>query len=271
MEMESKDLYNYAVRLMENVKLVEPNLVSGRDAEFCVMITDRQHVFAGVTSVKISAGQLMRACPEYNAIMALSQTDEDKVDQLITISFATREVSQPCESCIKLLCETNPENRFTDIYIAANRSVKAIELLAPGSLGPEDQFDPEGESTEDAMAEFEVPDPAEFETPAPEAPEVPAAQAALDIDGFEIPPEMAMPASVQGEPDPSFTGTVKPDDKPSIESVFADLENEFVNAQAEPDPARTFTEQTEEEDAAGEPNEFAEEPNEFAQETPAPA
>ena len=124
-----KEFYNLAVKLMENIKRIEPNLTSSHDAELCVLLTDQQHIYAGIAGVKISAGQLMRACPEFNAIMAMIPEGENRVLKLITVSFAKREVSQPCVGCLNLLLRINPENRDTNIYVASNRCASAYSLI----------------------------------------------------------------------------------------------------------------------------------------------
>lgn len=153
-----KEFYNFAVRMMESIRQVEPNLVSGHDAELCVLMTDSQQIYAGVTGVKVSAGQLMRACPEYNAIMAMIPEGESRVVKLITVTFARRTVSQPCEGCLELLGRVNEENRDTQIYIAANRSVPAYELFP--ALAAED------ESSDAVQAEERAESPMEEENAA---------------------------------------------------------------------------------------------------------
>ncbi len=127
--MESKDFYNQAIKLMNDIKNIEPQLVSGSDSELCVLTTDKQTVYAGITSVKISDGKIMRACPEFNAIMTMIAAGEITVEKLITISFNSKEVSQPCPECVKLLCDTNPDNRDTEIYVSPNQVSKASELF----------------------------------------------------------------------------------------------------------------------------------------------
>ena len=124
-----KEFYNLAVKLMENIGQLEPNLVAARDAELCVLMTESQQIYAGITGVKISAGQLMRACPEYNAIMAMIPEGETRVLKLITVSFAHHEVSQPCEGCLELLCRVNKENINTEIFTTMNSTVTALELM----------------------------------------------------------------------------------------------------------------------------------------------
>ncbi|MDE5885251.1 MAG: hypothetical protein K2H29_09300 [Oscillospiraceae bacterium] len=131
--MESKDFYHQAIQFMNDIKNIEPQLVSGSDSEFCLLKTDKQTIYAGVTSVRIRNGQIMRACPEFNAVMTMIASGETTVEELITVSFSSKEVSQPCPECLKLLCDTDPENKDTEIYVAPNQHVKASELLSPGA------------------------------------------------------------------------------------------------------------------------------------------
>ena len=54
--MESKEFYNLAVKLMEDMKTKEPQLVSSSDSELCVLVTaEKQAVYAGVTRKKSMA------------------------------------------------------------------------------------------------------------------------------------------------------------------------------------------------------------------------
>ena len=169
-----KEFYNLAVKLMENIKRIEPNLTSSHDAELCVLLTDQQHIYAGIAGVKISAGQLMRACPEFNAIMAMIPEGESRVLKLITVSFAKKEVSQPCKGCLNLLLRINPENRDTNIYIATNRCASAYSLIPEEERnGLEDIVSfgvravPEI-SKQEKRAPQPVPEPRKQEIPKPE-------------------------------------------------------------------------------------------------------
>ncbi len=130
--METKEFYDLAVKLMEDIKITEPQLVSGSDSELCVLVTEKsQAVYAGVTSVKAEAGTIMRSCPEFNAIMAMLPSGETLVEKLMTVSFSTKEISQPCSECFKLLYRVNPKNKETQVFVAQDKSVKAEELLVP--------------------------------------------------------------------------------------------------------------------------------------------
>ncbi|MBE6875772.1 MAG: hypothetical protein E7496_03460 [Ruminococcus sp.] len=133
--METKEFYNLAVKLMEDIKIKEPQLVSGSDSELCVLVTaEKQAVYAGVTSVKVNAGQIMRSCPEFNAIMTMIPEGETLVEKLLTVSFSTLEVSQPCAECLKLLYRVNKDNKDTEVFVAQDKTTKAAELLAPDTV-----------------------------------------------------------------------------------------------------------------------------------------
>ena len=203
-----KEFYNLAVKLMDNIRQLEPNLVSAHDSELCVLMTDTDQIYAGIAGVKISAGQLMRACPEYNAIMAAISEGESRVKKLITVSFGRREVSQPCEGCLALLGRVNRLNRDTAIYIATNRAVPASDLLP------------------DLAVEETVPEPEVVFAEEPETVVVPEAEAPAAPDAVEE------TAQQPNEPVNEFVESV---------NEFAESMNEFA------EPVNEFAEQTPEE------------------------
>lgn len=201
-----KEFYHLAVRLMDNISRVEPNLVSGHDAEMCVILTDRQHVYAGITGVRISSGQLMRACPEFNAIMSMFPSGETRVEKMITVSFADHRVSSPCEGCLELLLRVDPANADTLIYDRSNHYITASELSA-GYAIHDRLTDPfvqlgnipavEKEAAAEAAPQNEFDAPNAFEVSAEEEPPVPT----LDSAAFEAPiapPEEFVPADAFG-------------------------------------------------------------------------
>ena len=124
-----KHFYNNAVRIMGDIRRLEPSLVSARDSELCVLLTENGTTYAGVTSLKVVSGQLMTSCPEFNAIMAMVPEGESRVRQLITISFARKTVSIPCEDCLKLMLRIDPHNADSLIFDAANHAVTVRDML----------------------------------------------------------------------------------------------------------------------------------------------
>lgn len=177
--MEAKEFYQFAVQLMQNTKKAEPQLVSGSDAEFCMIVTAKtQTIYAGVTSVKVEKGKIMRSCPEFNAIMAMFPSKETLIEKLITISFSTMEISQPCESCLELLYMMNPENKNTQIFTAPDKSVCASELS-----NTEEQPESAPEQSESSGFAASAPAAAAPPTAMKPAPKNPLASAS-DFNGF---------------------------------------------------------------------------------------
>ncbi len=231
-----KEFYNLAVKLMDNIRQLEPNLVSARDAELCVLMTESQQIYAGITSVKISAGQLMRACPEYNAIMAMVPEGESRVLKLITVSFSHKEVSQPCEGCLELLCRVNKDNVDTEIYIAANRSVAASELMPELVTDAPEVTVPSAEETAaEAPAEGETAaeTPAEGEAAA-EAPAEGEAAAEAPAEGeaaAEAPAEGEAAAETPAEGEAAAAEKPAEDDKPKDDFAqfgFEEADGDFA-------------------------------------------
>lgn len=253
-----KEFYNLAVKLMDNIRQLEPNLVSSRDAELCVLMTDSEQIYAGITGVKISAGQLMRACPEYNAIMAMIPEGESRVRKLITVSFAHREVSQPCEGCLALLCRVNKENRDTEIYIASNRAVPASELMPEDAeeqtplivpvketaeipvdetFSPADEVIPENERIEtteiiDTTAEEIAEDaqPEEAAESEPAAAEAAAAETAENAEAAEDAPEAQEEEKDEFQ---KFGFEEAENDGSFVDHVEVDSDNPFAEENAE--------------------------------------
>lgn len=215
--MEAKEFYNLAVKLTEDIKNVEPQLVSGSDAELCVLVTaEKQAVYAGVTSVKVSDGKVMRSCPEYNAIMAMLPSGETLIEKLITVSFGSLEVSQPCEDCFQLLYRANQDNQKAQIFTAPDKVIQAAELFAPDASQANEPIPMAGTAAEEASAPAPAPAPEEggfaasapAEAPPPaamnKAPKNPLASAAdfgdFSADGGDFGFEAAEPQPEPEEP-----------------------------------------------------------------------
>ncbi|MCR4645140.1 MAG: hypothetical protein K5695_06995 [Oscillospiraceae bacterium] len=247
-----KDFYNLAVRLMANISRVEPNLVSGHDAEMCVILTDQQHVYAGITGVRISNGQLMRACPEFNAIMSMVPAGESRVDKMITVSFAHHTVSPPCEGCLDLLLRVNADNKDTRIFDGPNHFVYPEALMHDESLSDQlaDMFFFADGNHAIVGGVASIPT-----TPAPAQAPAEEAAAAEETAPAEAAAEEAAPAEEAAETTPAEAATEEAaaaeetaeaveapaEEKAFVEEVVPDEDNPFA-AEVEPDEDNPFAE-----------------------------
>ena len=174
-----KGFYNRALRYMDNIRALEPTLADARDAECCILQTDKGTVYGAITSVKISNGHIMTSCPEFGAIMTMVPEGESRVNRMVTISFARKTVSQPCESCLQLLVRINQENLRTQVLDGANHAVPVADLLGlplpdptveTTAVNAEQAPMPMQEAvTVDAPAAGEIPVQNEFAAEAPAA------------------------------------------------------------------------------------------------------
>ncbi len=207
--MEAKEFYQLAVKLIQDIKTAEPQFVSGTDAQFCMIVTaKKQAVYAGVTSIKVHQGKIMHSCPEYNAISAMTPFGETLIEKMITISFDTMEICQPCEECLNFLYQTNPNNKSTKIFVAPDKAVNASELLPPE----------ESKKEENNGFAVSTPDAAPPPTAMKQAPKNPLASAS-DFGDF---------SDFSGEDGFGFEAA-EPEEEPEEEE-----EQQPVQAQAQP-------------------------------------
>ncbi|MDE6092466.1 MAG: hypothetical protein K2G14_05155 [Ruminococcus sp.] len=126
--MESVELYNKAVLLIEEVRKVSLQTADEKDASVCVIVTSNNEICAGVTGLKISDGKVSKACSEYNAIMSMIASGCVTAEKMITVSCADGSVCCPCGDCIDMLCRADEKNAQCEIAVSAESSVKAFEL-----------------------------------------------------------------------------------------------------------------------------------------------
>ena len=213
-----KGFYNRALRYMDNIRALEPTLADARDAECCILQTDKGTVYGAITSVKISNGHIMTSCPEFGAIMTMVPEGESRVNRMVTISFARKTVSQPCESCLQLLVRINQENLRTQVLDGANHAVPVADLLGlplpdptveATAVNAEQAQMPAQEAVTDeapaaaASAAEEIPVQNEFAAEAPAAGEIPVqnefAAEAPAAEEIPVQNEFAAEAPAAGE------------------------------------------------------------------------
>jgi len=69
--MEINALYTTAKAMIDVVKAERPDAVKGEDSSLCLIATDDEQLFTGITGVKINNTTVSTVCSEYNAIMSM--------------------------------------------------------------------------------------------------------------------------------------------------------------------------------------------------------
>lgn len=163
--MELDALYTKAKSLIDTVKKEKPEAVSYADSALCIIVSDEEELFTGITGISIDKNSVTTTCSEYNAIMSMLVENKINAKQMISVSFADKSILKPCSNCIKLLYRVNSANTACQVVISEKQSVTAESLETSGSS--ENIFDqiPDFNFASDSLANAEhkpLGMPAEF-------------------------------------------------------------------------------------------------------------
>ncbi|MDE5861444.1 MAG: hypothetical protein K2H28_04545 [Ruminococcus sp.] len=125
--MELIELYGKALELVEEVKKFRSQTTE-ENLSLCILVTDTDNIYAGVTGIRISNGAVTTACSEYNALMSMICDGIVCVKQMMTVSFDDNSVCLPCSDCIDVLCRISEENNQCEVAVSVSESVKVYEL-----------------------------------------------------------------------------------------------------------------------------------------------
>jgi cytidine deaminase len=138
--MDSQELYKAAVNTMINnmntVRVSNGDISVFDNMSLCIVISDKQYIYMGNNSTKIEGGSVVNTCAEYEAVSAMVRTGETHIVQMITINYKTNEVVKPCQDCLKMIVETNPENRFCSVIVSPTEVITLNELIEDDSEKP---------------------------------------------------------------------------------------------------------------------------------------
>lgn len=126
--MELVELYNRAVLLIEEVRKFGGYTADGKNTSLCIIVNDRNEIFAGINGLKISDGKVSESCSEYNAIASMVMSGSTTAEKMMTVSFADGSVCRPCKECIDMLCKADEKNTQCEIALSTEKSVKVCEM-----------------------------------------------------------------------------------------------------------------------------------------------
>ena len=128
--MEIGAFYNTAKSFADRVKQEKPNYTEGTDSAICLIMSDKQEIFSGVTSVKFLEGGIAELHAEEAAISAMLAAHGSVAVQMITVDFANGNILKPCKQCLDLLTGINENNNNCEIAVTAEETVTAMVLKA---------------------------------------------------------------------------------------------------------------------------------------------
>lgn len=121
-------LYSIAVDLISKKKVNSTPFSSKFNEFVCVLMTQANSIFTGVSGNAIKDGKLVSACAEYETIKIMMNSNENKISALVTVDCQTLLPCIPCDDCKRLLLEINPENAGCFIMTSNKSFVKLKDL-----------------------------------------------------------------------------------------------------------------------------------------------
>ncbi|MGN1411037.1 MAG: hypothetical protein ACI4WH_00820 [Oscillospiraceae bacterium] len=101
-------LYSIAIDLINKKRNNNGNF-SNNDF-VCVLMTEHNSIFTGMSVSDIKDGKLVSSCAEYETIKIMMSSNETKIKALVNVNVANLTPSIPCDSCKKLILDINAQN-----------------------------------------------------------------------------------------------------------------------------------------------------------------
>ncbi len=198
--MDNNSFYNMAKNYADKLKAEKPNISS--TACLCLVITDTQEIFSGVTGVGITEGNVEEVSAQYNAIASMIVSKNVKAKQMLIIDIMDYRVITPGDSDLNLLFRASSENGSCEVMIAVDQTQTALQLISSSTSVSEDflntSFDEPDEKAENLGTPAEFVNGFEFDETNPFA-----AEPAPNNDGSEDKSNNSPPKFLYSQPDPN--------------------------------------------------------------------
>lgn len=126
--MVINSFYNTAKTYAEKIRQEKTAYYKEPGATLTLVMSEEQEIFSGVTSIKINEGKVDTIHSEAIAIMSMIAANQPKAKQMVTIAFKDQSVVKPCDECLDLLLNADPDNGKCEVAIAPTQTETAINL-----------------------------------------------------------------------------------------------------------------------------------------------
>ena len=126
--MVINSFYNTAKTYAEKIRQEKTAYYKEPGATLTLVMSEDQEIFSGVTSIKINEGKVDTIHSEAIAIMSMMAANQPKAKQMVTIAFKDQSVVKPCDECLDLLLNADPDNSKCEIAVAPTQTETAINL-----------------------------------------------------------------------------------------------------------------------------------------------
>lgn len=171
--MDSASFYNMAKNYADKLKNEKPDLSS--TACLCLIITDTQEIFSGVTGVGITEGNVEEVSAQYNAVASMIVSKNVKAKQMLIINITDYRIITPDDTDLNLLFRASSENGSCEVIIAVDQTKTALQLISSSTSVSEEflntSFDEPDETSENLGTPAEFVNGFEFDESNPFAAE----------------------------------------------------------------------------------------------------
>lgn len=131
--MNLQELYNTAVSIMKRYKASANKAELYKDKFVCVIFTEKERVYSGMSETKTEDDTITNTCAEYNAISAMMAANETRIKCIITVGFNDDKITLPCDKCKEYMLEIDEGNINSSVAISKSESVK-LESILPSAF-----------------------------------------------------------------------------------------------------------------------------------------
>ncbi|MBO5265517.1 MAG: hypothetical protein J6A93_06120 [Ruminococcus sp.] len=104
-----------------------------KDKFVCVIFTEKERVYSGMSETKTEDDTITNTCAEYNAISAMMAANETRIKCIITVGFNDDKITLPCDKCKEYMLEIDEGNINSSVAISKSESVK-LESILPSAF-----------------------------------------------------------------------------------------------------------------------------------------
>lgn len=188
--MELLKLYNKTISLISKVAKFSPQVSKADDTSLCIIVSENDKVYAGVTGIRIVNGEVIKACSEYNAVLSMIADGCVIAKQMMIVAFKDGAVCRPSGECIEILCKAYGDNSQCEIAVSSESCIKACEIISVEVSEPVKEIEPaefvkEAEPSE-PVKEAELSEPVKEAEPSEPVKE---AEPVQEVPAFALPIE----------------------------------------------------------------------------------
>ena len=145
--MDIGKFYDTAKNYAEKIKEERPGFVWDSYSAICLIITENDEIFTGVTGLKISSGNVVTVSAENNTVMMMIAENTLKAKQMIVISLEDLRILKPSADCLNLLLRVDSVNEKCEVVVSEETSVCISDFLS--DIYDINESDDDGESIEE--------------------------------------------------------------------------------------------------------------------------